>query len=94
MGLKVNRSSMESFFPVRYHHITSPIVDPRFHRMSPVGLRSLKHIDLNAHYGGRISVHRSKMGLSAGGDATLLNHVNSPKIIGSIEKLAAFGDML
>jgi hypothetical protein len=77
MGLRVNRSSIESSVPIHHHHITSSIVDPRSHPLSPFGLKSLK-----------------KMDFSAVVDSTPLNHVKSVKIIGSIEKFAAFGDIL
>jgi hypothetical protein len=51
-------------------------------------------MDINAHYVVRIYVKRNKMDLSAVVDPTPLNHVKSRKIIGSIEKFAAFGDIL
>jgi hypothetical protein len=54
----------------------------------------LKSMDRNAHYGVEFYVQRSKMDWSAVMDATPLNHVNSRKILDSIEKFAAFGDVL
>jgi hypothetical protein len=51
-------------------------------------------MDLNAHSGADIFVQRSKMDLSAVVDATPLNHVNSRKIRGCMEKFVAFGDIL
>jgi hypothetical protein len=90
MDLRVSPASIESFFPIHHHHITSPILDPRSHPMSPFGFESLKNMDVNAQDGVRIDVQRSKIDLSAVADATPLNHVDSVKIMGSIRKVAAF----
>jgi hypothetical protein len=95
MCLRVNRSSIESSFPIHHHHITSPIFDPESHHLSPfrvTGCKSRRNIDLNAHSGVRI-IQRTKMDLRALVDVTSLNHDTCRKIIGSIEKLAAFGDI-
>jgi hypothetical protein len=51
-------------------------------------------MDRNASYGVRICVQGSNMDLRAVVDATALNHINSLKIIGTIEKLAAFADSM
>jgi hypothetical protein len=94
VDLRVHRSSIESCVAIHHQQITSPSFDLRSHPLSPVGFQSLQNMDLNAQYGGRIYVQRSKMDLSAVIDVTPLNHVNSITIIRSIEKFAAFEDIL
>jgi hypothetical protein len=94
MSLRVNRSFIDSFFQIHHHHITSPILNPTSHPLSPVGFQSLKNMNLNADSGADIFVQRSKMDLSAEVDAAPLNHVNSRKMRGCMEKFVAFGDIL